>query len=284
MHVSKPLDDSTIYTRLMLNHGAIVVIVLVSMHLVYHLASALMGYQLMLSTILFPHGFEANPRYGTWSQNRFSIVYTYAAGPVLCLVLAAFAKMAHSLYYCRQRGDFRIFLYWIYLVGANYFFGGALIGLVTNRGFGHAILYGSNMPIPWRIGFTFASMLILIIIGTRSLRYFLEFSPSEDLVIFDNKKTRLTYLFVVVAMPWLIGSTTLLAFMMPSPHMVWSSLLITLLLCLFPILSFFNMSVRFFLKPEPETVKIKWPYIFAALALVLIARLALIGGIGFIQA
>lgn len=278
------MNEQRTYLNLMVNHAAVASIVTILMHFVYHLSGAFIANQVLLDSLVLPHGFEVNPHFGTWSANRSAIVYAYGAGPAVCLFLAIVAKLIHSVYYSRQRNDVKIFLYWIYLTGLNYVIGGTLVGVVTQRGFGHAILYGTKAGVPVRVVVAFVAMLLCIILGTRSMRYFLEFAPNEDLTLLDNKKTRLTYLFTVVAVPWLISSLTLLAFTLPSPHLIWSLSVATMLLILFPIMSFYRLNVRFFLSPEPLETKLNWLYVIAAILIFVGLKAVLSAGISFIVA
>lgn len=275
------MNEQRTYLHLMVNHAAIASIVTILMHCVYHFSAAIVANQVLLDSLVMPHGFEVNPHYGTWNANRSAIVYAYGAGPAMCLFLATIAKLVHSIYYSRQRNDVKIFLYWIYLTGLNYVIGGALVGVVTQRGFGHAILYGSQAGVAVRVVIAFVALLLCILLGTRSMRYFLEFAPNEDLTLLDNKKTRLTYLFTVVAVPWLVSSLALLAFTLPSPHMIWSLSVATMLLILFPVMSFFRLNVRFFLSPDPLETRLNWLYVIGALGVYLILKIVLSGGIAF---
>lgn len=275
------LNDRRAYPILMVNHAAIFVITLLGMLLVTNLATAVVGSLNLLDGKIFTHGYEANPRFGTWLQNRGAIVYTYSAGPIAALVIAAIAKVAHALYFHKQRNDIRMFLFWIYLHGATLFIGGALVGMVTQRGFGHAILYGTAAALPYRIVITFVSMILLIIVGARSIRYHLEHSPNEDLVLQDNRDSRMSYLFSVSAVPYIIGSLILTLFQLPGLSLVLMLTQLTMLLIIIPSVSFHKLSFRFFLQPEPQRLYIKWSYVLTAVLLFTTLRLLLAGGLTF---
>lgn len=275
------MSDKKTYLQLMVNHSAMYVATMLAVYAIHYFVTAITGQFNYLDGIVFSHGYEANPHFGSWFQNRGAIKYTYAAGPIACAVLAILVKVAHATYWCKQRNDVRMYLQWTWLHAVNLFIGGALVGMVTQRGFGHAILYASKADQMARAIITFLSMIALIIIGARSIRFHLEHAPNEDIVLMDNRDSRISYLFSVAAVPWFIGTVVMTIFQLPGFNTVVILQQLTMLFIIIPSVSFHKLSFRFFLQPEPVEYRAKWEHMIAAVVLFLVLRAVLWGGLEF---
>lgn len=277
------LNEQSQLRVLMVNHTCVYIITLITIYFVYQLGTALVGSGLLMSTTIFPYGTSVTPKIGTWRHHYTSIFYTYSAGPVLVFAVGMIAKVVHALYWVKQPGYIRVFLNWIFLHSLNFFFGAICVGLVTTRGFGHGLLYGFQLSIAGRALLALGALILLIIAGATSIRYFLEHSPNEELVMLDNRNSRLTFLGATVVVPYLIGTSLMLALQVPHNTLVDTLNIIFMFIIIVPILSLNKLNVRFFLQPEPYVEYINWKLVIAAIGLVFLFRIGLANGISFNQ-
>lgn len=160
---------------------------------------------------VFYYGLELYPLTTRWLPN--AIVYTYMAGPLLCLLLAVAFKMGHYAYFVHQPGYAKTLLLWGFLHGSNQFFGAFIMGVFLRRGLGHSLYWG-GVPMPLQVIFAVLALAALVFIGIRSFKYFIATTPYEDLV-FVHDFSRWRFIVFAALLPWL--ATAAIAFLMRYP-------------------------------------------------------------------
>ena len=101
---------------------------------------------------------------------------------------------------------YKLFVFWIGFQSINFFFGGVIAGSVTGRGLGYALDMAFWPHI--MIYFTLIAICIffLILLGYNNSGLFLKVSPS---FIWIKRRYRKQYIFIILLLPCLIGSSLL---------------------------------------------------------------------------
>lgn len=171
---------------------------------------------------------------------RRALVTIFAAGPVVCLLLALlFLRL--FLNESSKTHFLSLFFTWGMINGANLFLGAYIVGMITRTGFIYTSewIFMSNMFDVEEILFSLIAFLLMIIIGKYLIRAFFMSSFSATLIRPSNKKL---YILSTVFLPWLVGSAILFLLMAPRFPLKVVLLLFTTLIPVINVLFHINDS------------------------------------------
>ena len=266
-------------TLLSVNSTIIYLLSFIIFFLAYHFATGFTAFSNDLKAKLMFYGTDVYAGRVGWK--KMNVIYTYIAGPVICLFLSVVFRYFYIAHYKKRRGYMKLFLLWGFIHGMLFSFGSIITGVVINEGsgIGHAFRWG-RVPMGFQYGIAIFSLLILVILGFAITRSFLATSPSQSLIENDFNNRPLFILFVCV-IPWAVGSV--LIFLLQYPKYYASNMLIWLLMVpiLLPALSFSKVNMRVTLNKHKDQVGVQWPYVLACLVVIIIYRIALDYGLDF---
>jgi hypothetical protein len=170
----------------------------------------------------------------------------------------------------------KLFILWSGFHLMNHFFGAFPSGVVTAEGFGYVAAW-MYMNTAFKFLFSIISLFILAAIGYYSAQSVLETSDSVNRIKTEH---RVNFIFMQLALPWLIATVILLLLRLPRGFEYPYETLMFFSMVFLVIPPFFNEKV----KPKLNLVKIKKKrYInfgYLAMMLVLLAFLRIMLGIG----
>ncbi len=177
--------------------------------------------------------FTGSPLY-----TRTALVGIFAAGPVMCLILA-FAML--KLYFSKKLFNkrLRLFYLWGFINGINFFFGSYLVGFATRTEFIYASewLFMSSMFDVEEIVFAVLSITISLLIGRVITPLFL-LSANHPILI--TTKFRFIYVITNIFIPWMIGVLVFLFLSQPIYYLPLTLKTLTPAFILFPSLLTYN--------------------------------------------
>jgi hypothetical protein len=176
----------------------------------------------------------------------------------------------------------KTFLLWAALHAFNNFFGAYIVGVVTRTGFVYSSewLFLSDVLDVEEIVFLIVSLVVLIIMGYFSTKYFLQ-TANNSIII--EKKLRKFFLLVKVAFPWIIGSGILYAVNFGKAPIELLLFYLTPILFVIPVFTNFN-SLKFqFVRPAYRVSRFgfAWRYLIAVVLLIGAIVLLLKDGLSF---
>jgi len=143
--------------------------------------------------------FKINNTSSLWTVD--SIIFIFASGPFLCLVIGLISLRVHRL--LESSKDYlSLFLLWLYILSFNRFFGAFISGVVTHKGFGY-VLNWIYLPFNAQVLFAAGFLVALMLIGYFTNRYFLHISFSQTLIA--TWHWQMVYKFAVAIVPILIS-------------------------------------------------------------------------------
>ena len=255
------------------NSVMVFIISYVLVYLFYWLTSMLVASWYGLDSILYYYDLEFNNHSTLW--NRFNILMVTGIPPFMCLFLGIFL-MRVVLKKSRFVGLQKLFILWSGFHLMNHFFGAFPSGVVTAEGFGYVAAW-MYMNTAFKFLFSIISLFILAGIGYYSAQNVLETSDSVNRIKTEH---RVNFIFMQLALPWLIATVILLLLRLPRGFEYPYETLMFFSMVFLVIPPFFNEKV----KPKLNLVKIKKKrYInfgYLAMMLVLLAFLRIMLGIG----
>lgn len=154
----------------------------------------------------------------------------------------------------------RLFFLWGYHHGFNLFFGAYVAGVISRSGFRHASNWAA---IPMEIEYAIAvgAMICMFLVGFLSVKFFLQVAVSQSILV-NHRRNR--YITAVVALPWLLGSLTLIILKLPKVTYYESLIFIMMFTSVIPV----YIAQRFFYEVGivrfDKKIRISW---FAVVAL-----------------
>jgi len=203
-----------------------------------------------------------------------SVKMIYAAGPILCGILALFFAIIFS-YIRTDRGLGKLFILWFFVHAFNAFFGSLLIGSLFGRGFGYAIIW-SYISDTEKVIYSIISITALFLIGVFITRSFLISANSYYPKLEKNNQKK--FIWAQVILPFLIGNALIGLIMFPEVLLYDMTVSFTLAITLIPVAIGYRFSPGLYF--EEEAVKIRFRYWPILLALVFIVLFRLILGMG----
>lgn len=191
------------------NSTAMYVLAYILLYVTYQLVTSRIAQSLDIRSVIYYHKIDFRVPADFWNPVR--VIYTFAAGPVTCLLLAIIFFRLYKMTK-KKPGWARLFFFWLYLHGCNLFFGAYVAGVITGNGFRWVTNY---MAVSRKIEFVIAffCVLFLFAIGYFSTRGFIQMSPSQSLI---ERFSRRTFVFAVCIAPWMVGSIILVLFKLPN--------------------------------------------------------------------
>lgn len=154
-----------------------------------------------------------------WWWNQSNVILTFSAGPIVC---AFFGMISLRLFFKYRKGKnwIRLFFLWGYHHGFNLFFGAFVAGVISRGGFRHATNWAA---IPPEIEYFLAmgAVICMFLVGFLSVKFFLQMAISQSILV-NHRRNR--FITMVVAIPWLLGSLTIIA--LKAPKVTYTEVLI----------------------------------------------------------
>jgi hypothetical protein len=226
-----------------------------------------------LDSILYYYDLEFNNHSTLW--NRFNILMVTGIPPFMSLFLGIFL-LRYVFRKSRFVGLQKLFILWSGFHLLNHFFGAFPSGVVTAEGFGYVAAW-MYMNTAFKFMFSIISLFALAAFGYYSAEIILETSDSIHRIKPEN---RVNFIFMQLALPWLIGTAILLPLRLPKAFEYPYETLMFFSMAFLIIPPFFNEKV----KPKLNLMKIKKRrYInfgYLAMMLVLLVFLRIMLGIG----
>jgi hypothetical protein len=255
------------------NSTVIFILSYILVYLFYWLTCMLAASFYGLDSILYYYDLKFNDHSPLW--NRLNILVITGLPPFLSLLLGLFLFQV-VFKVKRFAGLQKLFILWTGFHLINHFFGALPSGIVTDEGFGYVVAW-LYMNTAFKFMFSLFSLFILGLIGYHSAKYILETSDSLHRIKGDN---RLSFMLYQTAIPWFVGTVTLLLVRIPENfnYPYETLMLFTTMFLVFP--PFFNEKV----KPELNLLKAKKKRNinlgYLAMMILLLAFLRLMLGIG----
>lgn len=159
-------------------------------------------------------------------------VITTAAGPLFSLVQGV-AFIGVFSYFNRSSALIQLFILWMGLHGLINFFGYLISTPFSAHGDLGMVADYLNLGVVAKIALCALGMAANWMIGLISPRAFLQLAPSFDLI--STEAGRMSHIFHIAVMPWLLGTIVIIASRIPSPYLV--SLLYPVMSGLFSLLA-----------------------------------------------
>lgn len=223
-----------------------------------------------------------------WPLYTYSTLYTraaliliFGAGPALCLI---FGFLFFRLFiYVRNKSHYlKMFLIWLIFHSFNLFFGSYIVGVVTRTGFIYTSewLFLSNVFDVEEIVLLIISIVVLIIAGYYSTRHIIMATVSNDMI---EPKRRVFYIIFQLLIPWFLGNLGLFIMNAPNNPSELVFLYFTSLLIIIPVFSNFNTTTfqQIRVLRTPKRITVRWVFLAAVIALMILARVGLNRGISF---
>jgi hypothetical protein len=212
---------------------------------------------------------------------RLALVAIFGSGPLFSLILGA-SLLRLFFWAVRRTVYLKVFLLWAALHAFNNFFGAYIVGVITRTGFVYSSewLFLSDILDVEEIVFLIVSLVVLVIMGYYSTKYFLQ-SANHSIII--EKKLRKFYLLVNVGIPWIIGSGILYAINFGKAPIELLLFYLTPILFIIPVFTNYNSFKLQFIKPAARVSRfgIAWVYLIAMLLLIAAIILMLKDGLSF---
>ncbi len=213
--------------------------------------------------------------------SRMALVAIFGSGPFFSLLLGA-GLFRLFFIAVRKTVHMKTFLLWAALHSFNLFFGAYIVGVITRTGFIYSSewLFLSDVLDVEEIVFLIVSMVVLVIAGYFSTKYFLQ-SANSSIII--EKKIRKIYVSMKVGLPWIFGSLILFGINAGKAPTELLILYVTPILIIIPVFANFNSMQNQFVKairPFPK-FGIAWGYLIALVLFVSGIILLLKDGISF---
>jgi hypothetical protein len=175
----------------------------------YQLVTSSVAASLNIKSVVYYHKIDYRVAADFW--NRFRVIYTFASGPVACLILGIVGVRIYT-YLKKNDGYIRLFLLWLYLHAFNLFFGSYVAGVVTQSGFRYVTNY-AQVPKKLEYVIAFFCVAAMFAFGYFATKQFLQMAPSQSLI---QRFSRRTFVLCVCILPWLVGSSLLTLFKRPN--------------------------------------------------------------------
>lgn len=266
-----------------LHSTAIFLTMFVLIFVFYYFVQAVVGTVFKLNSVMRYYGNDVLPDDGVWRPGP--VRYTFASGPIACLMLALVFKYMYLVYFRVRRGSIRLALLWGHIIGVNFFLGGIVTGVLLifsnafSKGFGHAIEW-AYVPKPMMIIMALVSLAFLIIFGAINIRGFLQTAWSSQMIEKDYND-RPKFIVAVVVLPWLISTVLLTIVRLPRFALLDVLNMLMLVPVIFPILAFSKLIDRVTLVKNPEYMPLNMRLVIIAVATLVLYRLGLELGIEF---
>lgn len=194
-----------------------------------------------------------------WWWNQPNVIFTFASGPIICAFMGI---LCLRFFFMFRKGAnwIRLFFLWGYHHGFNLFFGAYVAGVISRSGFRHASNWAA---IPMEIEYAIAvgAMICMFLVGFLSVKFFLQVAVSQSILV-NHRRNR--YITAVVALPWLLGSLTLIILKLPKVTYYESLIFIMMFTSVIPV----YIAQRFFYEVGivrfDKKIRISW---FAVVAL-----------------
>lgn len=146
-----------------------------------------------------------------WWWNQSNVILTFSSGPIVCAFLG---MVCLRLFFKFRKGKnwLRLFFLWGYHHGFNLFFGAFVAGVISRSGFRHATNWAA---IPTEIEYFLAmgAIICMFLVGFLSVKFFLQMAISQSILV-NHRRNR--FITAVVALPWLLGSLTIILLKLPN--------------------------------------------------------------------
>lgn len=206
-----------------------------------------------------------------------SVKMIYAAGPILCGILALFFAIIFS-YLRTDRGLGKLFILWFFLHGFNAFFGSLLIGSLFGRGFGYAIIW-SYISDTEKVIYSIISITALFLLGVFTSRSFLISANSYYPHLERNQKQK--FIWAQVIMPFLLGNIIIGLIMFPEVLLYDMTVSLALIITIIPVAIGHRFSTGLYFEEESPGIKFKLLPIL--LTVIFIALYRIILGMGIMM-
>jgi len=204
-----------------------------------------------------------------------SVKMIYAAGPILCGILAIFFAIIYS-YIRTDKGLGKLFMLWFFIHSFNAFFGSLLIGSLFGRGFGYAIIW-SFISDTEKVIYSIVSITALFLLGVFTTRSFL-ISANTYYPHLENRQQQ-KFVWAQVILPFLLGN--ILIGMIMFPEFLWYDMTVSLTLgiTIIPIAIGYRFLPSLYFEEEKPVVSYKLRPIIMILSFIALYRIVLELGI-----
>ena len=176
----------------------------------------------------------------------------------------------------------KTFSLWATLHAINMFFGAYIVGVVTRTGFVYSSewLFLSDVLDVEEIVFLIVSIVVLVIAGSFSTKYFLQSANSSYII---EKKMRRMYMLAKVGFPWILGSALMFTVNLGKAPTEMLLLYATPLLFVIPVFTNFNSLRNELIRPARANSPfgIAWDYLIALVVLLAGLIILLKDGLSF---
>lgn len=209
-----------------------------------------------------------------WWWNQTNVILTFSSGPIICAFVGMISLRFFFLYR-KGKNWIRLFFLWGYHHGFNLFFGAFVAGVISRSGFRHATNWAA---IPPEIEFFIAlgAVICMFLVGFLSVKFFLQMAISQTILV-NHRRNR--FITAVVALPWLLGSLTIMA--LKIPKVTYNEMLVFIMM--FTSVVPVYIAQRFFYEVSiikfDKKVTINWPLVGALVLFLVSFRFILQDGI-----
>jgi hypothetical protein len=244
-------------------------------YIVYQAVTILVAYSFNIPTVWYYYRVKFPLFSGSSLYTRSALISIFASGPLISLGLAfLFLKFFFNRKLHNQ--NLKLFYLWVFINGANFFFGSYIVGFITRTEFIYTTewIFMSSMFDVEEIIFTTIAISISLLIGRLATPLFLLTSGSEKIIA---PRFRLFYVINQVFLPWMIGVIVFQIITMPEHYLPLTFKTITPIFIILPSLFTYN-SMRNENIHISETARrnyFKWSIVIAVIAVLFFYRVLL---------
>jgi len=189
-------------------------------NIIYLLVTGLVGTSFAIPTVVYYHKWFFDVPISWWTSNsNVVVIYTYASGPIVCLIFG-FIALRFFFYWRKTRSWLRLYFLWMFHHAFNLFFGAYVAGVISRSGFRHASNWAA---IPAEVEYAVAifCLIFMFVVGFFSVKFFLQMAVKQTLLV---RHRRWRFISFVALFPWLTG--ILILTMLKSPQITYYEFLI----------------------------------------------------------
>lgn len=220
-------------------------------------------------SILYYYKVEYLVDYDDWYAD--SVKAIFAAGPILAVFVATLLLILYSKVYLED-GLVKLLLLWGIFHGFNSILGGSLIGALTGKEFGYAIMYMYYSD-TGKLVIALIVVLLMVVLGSSSVKFWI-FSGNT---YFNYSKPAKRQVFIIsqVFIPYVFGNA--LIFLINQPKITAYHILVnlSLLFMLLPVLILSRSHQEYYFDEKKKHIKLSVSTLIAAIVLIAIYRIGL---------
>jgi hypothetical protein len=226
-------------------------------------------------SVIYYYKVEYLVDYDAWYAD--SVKAIFASGPILCTIIATLWVILYSKIYLED-GLLKLLLLWGIFHGFNSLLGGALIGALSGKEFGYAIMYMYYSD-TGKLVIALVMLLLMVVLGSSSVKFWI-FSANS---YFNFSKPGKRQLFIVsqVFIPYLLGNALIILINNPKQTAYHIMVNLSLIFMLIPVLLLSRYHQEYYFDEKNKKIKLSVSSLLAVVILIAIYRIGLEYGLRF---